>query len=245
LKPILFAFLAILAIAAAPALAVVDLQRENVEFQPGKNSVSIKAKIRGDRTVDYRVRVTTGQNLLVTLKASNRMTYFNVLPPDDETALFVGSSSGDRYSGKLDRDGEYTVRVYLMRAAARRKESTSYTLTIALADVAADKSASSVALGPLKYDASGNVKCSAGTASLDRQCGFRVVRDRAVGSAEIWIVNPVSAKETRFRVLYYADRKFTSNDKSDLAWQRQDDNWWVSVNGKEFYLIPDALIFGG
>jgi len=24
-----------------------------------------------------------------------------------------------------------------------------------------------------------------------------------------------------------------------------DDNWWLSVDGKEFYFIPDALLHGG
>jgi len=35
------------------------------------------------------------------------------------------------------------------------------------------------------------------------------------------------------------------NDRSKLAWQRKDDNWWVSVDGKERYFIADALIHGG
>jgi hypothetical protein len=46
-------------------------------------------------------------------------------------------------------------------------------------------------------------------------------------------------------VLYFADGKFTTNDKAKLAWQRQDDNWRVSIDGREFYFIPDALIYGG
>ena len=48
-----------------------------------------------------------------------------------------------------------------------------------------------------------------------------------------------------YRYLHYADKAFTGNDKAKLAWQRKDDNWWVSVDGQAFYLIPDALIHGG
>jgi hypothetical protein len=46
-------------------------------------------------------------------------------------------------------------------------------------------------------------------------------------------------------VLYFAAGKFTANDKAKLSWQRQDDNWWVSIDEREFYFIPDALIYGG
>ena len=43
--------------------------------------------------------------------------------------MFVGQD-GDGYKGVLPTDGDYTVRVYLMRPAARRNESSNYTLTI-------------------------------------------------------------------------------------------------------------------
>ena len=37
--------------------------------------------------------------------------------------MFVGSTSGNRFSGVLPTDGDYAIRVYLMRNAARRNES--------------------------------------------------------------------------------------------------------------------------
>ncbi len=37
----------------------------------------------------------------------------------------------------------------------------------------------------------------------------------------------------------------TGNDGADLSWKREGDNWWVGAGKKEFYLIPDAVIFGG
>ena len=59
--------------------------------------------------------------------------------------MFVGDT-GEDYSGVLPADGDYVVRVYLMRPAARRGESSNYTVTIgasgkALAPIAASKDA--------------------------------------------------------------------------------------------------------
>ena len=62
---------------------------------------------------------------------------------------------------------------------------------------------------------------------------------------ESTIGNIAFKDELHYRVLYFADGKFTTNDKAKLAWQRQDDNWWVSIDGREFYFIPDSLIYGG
>jgi len=57
-----------------------------------------------------------------------------VLPPGSETALFVGSTSGNSWSSTRPADGDYTVRVYLMRSAARRNEKAKYTLSINITD---------------------------------------------------------------------------------------------------------------
>ena len=118
----------------------------------------------------------------------------------------------------------------------------TYTLEVGVAGEA--KKASAGAAGPSKWDASGSVKCSAGSSTLDKQCGFRVARDLPKQAADIWIAN-IAEGEAEYRFFHYERKVFTTDGKAKLAWQRQGDNWWVSVDGKEFYLIPDALIFGG
>ena len=125
--------LALLLCAGTPAPALADIRPEQVRFEKGRNGVSLKGTIKGDEIVDYRLRATAGQILDVNLQANNRSAYFNVLPPGDETALFVGSVSGNSFVGALPRDGEYTVRVYLMRNAARRNESANYTVNLTMA----------------------------------------------------------------------------------------------------------------
>jgi hypothetical protein len=77
-----------------------------------------------------------------------------------------------------------------------------------------------------------------------RRCKELQQSTRASHTSAVWIGN-VANGESDYRFLHYANEAFTTNDSSKLAWQRKDDNWWVSVNGREFYFIPDALIHGG
>jgi hypothetical protein len=77
--------------------------------------------------------LAAGQRLTVAMKASNPQAYFNVSPPGSApAAMFNGSMEGKFDSVLLPDDGEYEVKVYLMRAAARRNEHASYTLTVTL-----------------------------------------------------------------------------------------------------------------
>ena len=99
-------------------------------------------------------------------------------------------------------------------------------------------------LGPMKYDASGTVPCSAKSASYDQQCGFRVLR-KPNGEAEIWIANIAYTDEVRYRVLYFAEGEFATRDDAKLDYGRDSDNWLLNADGNEFYRIPDAVIVGG
>ena len=124
------AILGILLAATLPSLATADIRKEAIQFAKGTTGASVSGRITGDETVDYTLRAKAGQTLHVNLKADSAMAYFNVLPPGSSgEAIFIGSTLGDTFEGKLDMDGEYTVRVYQMRAGARRGESAQYTLT--------------------------------------------------------------------------------------------------------------------
>ena len=118
---------------AGIAIADAGIRQEAVQFAKGASSADIKGQLKGDATVDYVVRAAAGQTLSVKLQKTNAQNYFNVLPPASQgSAMFVGDD-GENYSGVLPADGDYTVRVYLMRPAARRGESSNYTLTVASA----------------------------------------------------------------------------------------------------------------
>ena len=99
-------------------------------------------------------------------------------------------------------------------------------------------------LGPMNADASGTVPCSAGSASYDQACGFRVVR-KSGGAAEIWIANIAYTDQAVYRVLYFLKGEFTTRGGDSLDYSRDSDNWLVKANDREFYKIPDAVIVGG
>ncbi len=240
-----------LLLAAQPAWSQPQIEQRPVPFKTGESSATIQGQLKGDQTIDYTLRAAAGQLMVVKFKPSNPSATFNVLPPGSEEAIFIGSTLGNHFSGELKTDGVHTVRVYLMRSAARRNESTNYTLEVAVSGgakpVSAAPAANTVAAankGPARWDASGTVKCSAGSDPFDKACGFRVVRKLSKKSADIWVGNAANG-EADHRFLHDENQVFTSDDRSKLAWQRKDDDGWVSVDGKEFYFLPDALIHGG
>lgn len=66
----------------------------------------------------------------VSLRTSSSSAHFNVLPPRSEEVVFNGSITGSRFDGRLKDSGDYRVRVYLMRSAAKRGERARFSLTI-------------------------------------------------------------------------------------------------------------------
>jgi hypothetical protein len=128
-------FVALVCAAALPASAQ-PIRQQQIQFKKGESGATIKGSIQGDQTVDYKLRAAAGQSMVVNFKPSNASGYFNVLPPGSEEALFVGSTSGNRFETTLPASGEYTIRVYLMRNAARRSEKTSYTLEVGVSGAA-------------------------------------------------------------------------------------------------------------
>jgi hypothetical protein len=252
--------LGLFTIVCATAAAFVPAQGQNgrterVEFPRGSSQSTIHDSIRGRHFVDYLVRAKAGQEIQVVLETDHPSNYFNVYEPgtrpEFDNAIYAGSIHGTSYETALPSDGDYLIRVYLMRSAGRRGETANYALMVA---VTGEPNASSTyqapsALSykghlldwPARIDAKGYIPCSSGDPALDAQCEFRVLRNRS--GATIYAVKP--GGETEVRVLYFEGEKFMSNDKAELSWTRQNDNWSVAVNGEEFYLIPDALIWGG
>lgn len=125
-KPLLA--LAALAAAAIPALAADRTER--VQFARGASSKAIAGTVRGYDSVNYLVGARAGQVLSVDLRRRRGSAYFNVWAPGADEAIFIGLSEGNSFSGTLSAGGDYRVQVYLMRSAARRNESSAYTLTV-------------------------------------------------------------------------------------------------------------------
>jgi hypothetical protein len=115
------------------ALAQAGIRQEQIQFEKSSSVATITGRIKGNEIIDYQLRASEGQSMVAIFKPSNLSAYFNILPPGSDVALFVGSTSGNRFEAELPADGVYTIRVYLMRNAARRNETANYTLEVRIA----------------------------------------------------------------------------------------------------------------
>ncbi|WP_114953805.1 hypothetical protein [Sphingosinicella terrae] len=68
----------------------------------------------------------------VVLRRERGPAYFSVWAPGSEEAMFFGPSAGSRFAATLPADGEYRVRVFMMRSAARRGQRADYRLTVGI-----------------------------------------------------------------------------------------------------------------
>ena len=241
--------------AAAAALALLQSvsaaaqpappRQERVAFARGASSATIKGQMKGDADVDYVVRAAAGQTLSVTLKGSNRSNYFNVLPPGSaDVAMYVGQDGGP-YTGMLPADGDYKVRVYLMRSAARRNEVSNYELTVSVTGQAlAPIPASQDALLPgTPYHASGSITCLPmpyGDTKPQR-CEAFVVRRGTGGTATV----EIPSKAFTRRILFVEGKPVASDSAEKMTVTRKGDVTTVKFESGEYYEIVDAMIFGG
>jgi len=244
--PLTFAAAGLLAISlpAGVGVAQTAIESQRVTFRAGADATLLKGQLKGDQTVDYKLRAGAGQTLTVELKGSNAQNYFNVMAAGTDTALFIGSSSGNRFRGLLPSDGDVRVRVYLMRPAARRNESSTYSLKVGISGAPlAPVPASRDALIPgTPYHASAEVPCGSGSSGKATRCKASVIR-RANNSATVVVTNPEGQKR---QFLFVKGKAVASDQPEKLTVQLRGD---VSVLllGENFerYEIVDALVVGG
>lgn len=125
--------IAVVTLLGLSALAADKIRTERVQFERGASSTVIEGSITGYETVDYLLGARLGQAMNVSMATNNGANYFNILAPGEtEVAMFIGSTSGTQYEGVLSESGDYTIRVYMMRSAARRNEVASYRLEISI-----------------------------------------------------------------------------------------------------------------
>lgn len=233
--------------AAWGALAADGIESRPLQLATGASAITVRGSLAGDKTIDYKLRARAGQTMTVTLKTSNAANYFNVLPPgSSDVAIFIGSTSGNEWRGVLPADGEYAIRVYLMRSAARRNEVANYTLAVGVTDRAASSALGPAQAGDAKvkgtpYHATGQLPCSMGSAPEgSAQCDFGVIRGRP-GNAEVHVTPPGGLQ----RVLTFKGGKVTVDAGARVKVIRSGDLWLVDVDNGEHYRIPEAVISGG
>ncbi|MER2530236.1 MAG: hypothetical protein ABTR54_01330 [Candidatus Competibacter sp.] len=239
------------AIALAPALVLAqDAIREvRVQFPRGTSSTTLKGTIQGQEIIDYKLGARAGQRMTVTLTTDNAGNSFNLLAPGEtEVAFFVGSTEGNRFEGNLAKSGEQTIRVYLVRSAARRNEIARYRLKVAIAGATRGKGASAPA-GDAKvpgtdYHATGDISCSMGGGQPTGSCPFGVKRE-GNGSGVVTVTKP----DGRTRAIFFDRGRATGYDMSqadrgEFRTSKQGDLNIIRI-GRERYEIPEAVISGG
>lgn len=224
-----------------------DARIERIRLAGETGRQVIKARLHGRQFVDYQVSGGAGQTLTVSLVASNGQNYFNILPPGTAVAMFVGSQSGGQFSGMLPADGIYTVRVYLMRAAARRQESSRYALKVDLAGkLLAARPAHTDALIPgTPYHASAPLACAYEQSTLSQRCESFVIRRGFDGAATLEIRWPVGALRQIRRILFVKGVPVASDSPYPMIHTRQGDMTTIHLGDQESVAVPDALIVGG
>jgi hypothetical protein len=218
-----------------------QIETRRVSIPSGKTSTTIKSSLKGDKTIDYLINAQQGQTLSVNLTTTNGANYFNVLAPgSDDVSVFTGSSDGNNYKGVLTASGDWKIRVYLMRSAARRNESANFTLQISVTGSSGAASTDAKVSGT-KYNATGQVKAYLGNSTSPVDADFGVIR-KGNGNAEIHLTVPNSLTHK----IQFADNKWSSLDGSSIKAQRiNPDEWRVTVGDYTSYIIFNAIIYGG
>jgi hypothetical protein len=239
----------LLAVSSPPAGAEGDIRTQRVQFTKGASSAVINGTIVGHETVDYVLGASKGQSMNVSMATKHTATYFNILAPGEtEVAFFNGSVSENQYEGVLPTTGDYKIRVYMMRSAARRNEKADYRLEMIVTGKpqASSSTGSPVTVGQIAhYDATGKVPCAQHQGQPMGQCDFGVTR---TGNADATVV--ITRPDGRKRTIVFVGGRATGADVSQgdsgaaFSAQREGDLNLLRV-GDERYEIPDAVVSGG
>lgn len=234
-------------LAEAGCADVGEQDRRVVPLNLSVGRVTVKERLRGREFVDYLLPGLAGQTLSISLTPSNRQNYFNLNPPDSETSMFVGSTSGNSFKRLLPADGVYTVRVYLMRAAARRGETSRFVMNVKvygqpLAARPADKDA---LIPGTPYHASASIACTEGDGAPRQSCESFVVRRGFDGAATLEIRWPGNGIVWIRRILFVNGLPISADSTEPLSYMRQGDTTFVRLGDREVFEVPDALIVGG
>jgi len=120
-------------VATDPTPVIEGITNKRLTFDKGASSTRVTGSIKGYETVDYLLNVREGQSLNVSMATRNTATYFNILEPGEtDLAIYNGSINGNMYEGVTTESGDYRIRIYMMRSAARREETAEYALEAAV-----------------------------------------------------------------------------------------------------------------
>jgi hypothetical protein len=224
-----------------PARAEDGIRTQRVQFAKGASSAIVKGTIKGRETVDYVLHASQGQYMNVSMATDNTANYFNILAPGEtEVAFFNGSVSENQYEGTLPATGDYKIRVYMMRSAARRNEVANYRLEMIVSGATHAAPGHDATVPGTGFHATARIPCVAEPNKPMSQCEAGV--KRTAGGGTVHVTTPDGGS----RVITFREGKVSGTDASaPFKVERRDDWSIVRIGAVEVYEIPDAFVFGG
>jgi hypothetical protein len=185
-------------------------------------------------------------HLPIHFPASIALALVLLAPGETEVVFFNGSTRDNQYEGTLPKSGEYKIRVYMMRSAARRNEVADYRLEIIISG-AGEKSAAAghdAKVAGTDFNATGDIPCSMGGGQPAGSCKFGVKREGG-GSGTVVVTKP----DGRTRSIFFDKGKAIGYDQSqadpgEFRASKEADLFVVHI-GSERLEIPDVVISGG
>ena len=124
-------FLGLLVIMALLAVESIGAQTtRRVRFPKGGSSATVSGQVKGYDYIDYVVGAKAGQTMSVRLTGSS-VAEFVIRLPDGEN-LSTEATSVREWSGELPTSGDYSIRVLMSRADARRGTTARFSLRISV-----------------------------------------------------------------------------------------------------------------
>ena len=103
---------------------------ERVKFQSRHSSATLKGRIVGFDAKDYVVGAKAGQTMALRLASSHTSTYFVIYSINGRA---TDMNETREWSETLSESGDYLIRVFMMRSAARRKgAAANFALSISI-----------------------------------------------------------------------------------------------------------------
>lgn len=130
MKKFLFGFSVLVMLFLFAAQDASAQAKQRVRFAKGASSATVSGTIKGFKYVDYVVGAREGQTLNVSIKGGSSAQIAVFM--EDGGVVGMDAAGVNEWSGELPATEDYTVRVLMPRAQARRGETARYTLRISV-----------------------------------------------------------------------------------------------------------------
>jgi hypothetical protein len=91
-----------------------------------------------------------------------------------------------------------------------------------------------------EFSATTELPCSWGRPSHNKRCSAGISRGDP-GSASIRVRTPHGGERT----LNFDRNNVSTPDGGRLTWGQTDGDWYIGIDDREFYLVPEAAVYGG